>query len=66
MRNFFTGRVAEHWDSLPREVVKSPCLETLKTVEGFLCNLVPAPGDPALARGVGPDDFQRSLPTLIL
>ncbi|PKU45800.1 hypothetical protein llap_3886 [Limosa lapponica baueri] len=55
-RNFFTLRVAEHWDRLPREVVESPSLETLKTcLETFLCNL--------LWQGIGLDDLQRSPPT---
>lgn len=37
-KNFFTLRVAEHWDRLHREVVESPSPETLKTLEAFLCN----------------------------
>ncbi|PKU48452.1 hypothetical protein llap_1193 [Limosa lapponica baueri] len=40
-RNFFTVRVVEHWNKLPREVVDSPSLETFKTrLDKFLCNLL--------------------------
>ncbi|KFV45013.1 hypothetical protein N328_06342, partial [Gavia stellata] len=40
-RNFFTSRVAEHWNKLPREVVESPSLEIVKTrLDTFLCNLL--------------------------
>ncbi|PKU46613.1 hypothetical protein llap_3104 [Limosa lapponica baueri] len=40
-RNFFTLRVAEHWNKLPREVAESPSLETFKThLDTFLCNLL--------------------------
>ncbi|PKU47107.1 hypothetical protein llap_2602 [Limosa lapponica baueri] len=40
-RNFFTLRVAEPWNRLPREVVESLPLETFKThLDMFLCNLL--------------------------
>jgi len=40
-KNFFTLRVTEHWDRLPREVVDSPSLEIFKShLDKFLCSLL--------------------------
>ncbi|GAB0206504.1 hypothetical protein GRJ2_003116000 [Grus japonensis] len=39
--NFFTLRVIEHWNRLPREVVESPSLEIFKTrLDAILCNML--------------------------
>ena len=39
-KNFFTLRVTEHWNRLPREVVESPSPEIFKTrLDAILCNL---------------------------
>jgi len=40
-KNFFTLRVTEHWNRLPRDVVDCPSLEILKThLDKVLCSLL--------------------------
>ena len=40
-KNFFTLRVTEHWNRLPREAVESPSLEIFKTrLDKVLCPLL--------------------------
>ncbi|GAB0177706.1 hypothetical protein GRJ2_000235900 [Grus japonensis] len=40
-KNFFTLRVAEPWNRLPREAVESPSVEIFKTrLDAILCNLL--------------------------
>jgi len=40
-KNFFTLRVTEHWNRLPRNAVDSPSLEISKTrLDKVLCSLL--------------------------
>ncbi|KFV85748.1 hypothetical protein N308_08956, partial [Struthio camelus australis] len=40
-KNFFTVRVTEPWNRLPREVVESPSLEIPKThLDAILCSVL--------------------------
>jgi len=40
-KNFFTLRVMEHWNMLPRGVVESPSLDIFKTrPDAVLCSLI--------------------------
>jgi len=40
-KNFFTLRLTEHWNRLPREVVESASLEIFKThLDAVLCSLL--------------------------
>ena len=40
-KNFFTVRVMEHWDRVPREAVESPSMEIFKTcLNAYLCDLL--------------------------
>jgi len=60
MKSFFTLRVVEHWNTLPREVVGSPSVEIFKThLDKVLCSLLWVT---LLRQQVGLDDPQRSLP----
>ena len=40
-KNFYTVRVTEHWNRLPREIVESPSMEIFKIyLDAYLCNLL--------------------------
>ena len=40
-KNFFTVRVTEHWNGLPREAVDSPSPRKFKTLlDAYLCSLL--------------------------
>ena len=40
-KSFFTVRVTDHWERLPREVVESPPVKKLKThLDAHLCDLL--------------------------
>ena len=40
-KNFFTVRVMEHWNRLPREVGESPFVKIFKTyLDAYLCDLL--------------------------
>jgi len=60
-KNFFTLRVTEHRNRLPREVVESPSLEIFKTLlDTILCSMLWVT---LLWQVFGLGDPQRSLPT---
>ena len=40
-KNFFTGKVIEHWNRVPRKVVESPSIEIFKTcLDAYQSNLL--------------------------
>jgi len=60
-KNFFTLRMTEHWNRLPRGAVESPSLEIFKIrLDKVLCSLLWVT---LLWQGVGLGDPQRVLPT---
>ena len=59
-KNFYTVRVTEHWNKLPREAIKSSSLEIFKTgLEAF--PVQPTVGN-MFYQLVGLDDLERSFP----
>jgi len=64
---FFTLRVVKSWHMLPREVVDAPSLETFEVkLDRALSNLMELKVSQLIARKVGLDGLQRSLPTLTI
>lgn len=57
--NFFTAGVAENWNRLPRETVKSSLVKFRTCPDSFLCNVQYRT---CFSWGVGLDDHQRFLP----
>ena len=40
-KNFFTVKLIEHWNRLPRQVVESPSLELFKIhLDAYLCDIL--------------------------
>lgn len=60
--HFFTVRVTDYQNRLPKQAVKSPSLEILKKLPGHSPEQ-PTLGYPHLSRGDVADDLQMSLPT---
>ena len=61
LNEFFTVRVTEHWNRLPRGVVESPSMEIFKTcLYTYLCDLFQGT---CFVRGVGLNDLLRAFPT---
>jgi len=57
-KHFFTVKVTEHWNRLPREAVEFPPLEILKSHHLGQTSLLVA----LLEQGFGQDDLQMSFP----
>ena len=63
LNNFFTVKMIEHWNRLPKEGGDSP-LEVFKTcLDAYLCNLLQGT---CFSRKVGFDDLLRFLPTSLI